>query len=274
MERYSLAFKEKLVSPVATVEDCKFVQLSMEEGQGLTKHRTPHNLNFLVLSGRVRFTVGDEELSLESGDMVTVEPNHEHAVYALEKSVALLMLVPEKKIVESAKPAEPALDHENAFMNPELIEKVAPELRPFVEDHIEVCRVIESVKGDVDAEKVQVALNVIGKELKHHFVAEEELLFPLMAKHVGGMDVGPVARLIEEHKKIRKLHGEAGELLDIYMKQESDHMEALLGEKVKELSHSLLNHLGKEDSHLFPMASRLLTDEEKQSVAEGLPKYE
>lgn len=276
MKRNSLSFKEKLVSPVTKVEDCNFVQLSMQPGQGLTKHRTPHHLNLLVLSGRILFTLGDEEIELNASEMITVEPNLEHAVEAIEKSVALLMLVPVPKAqaAETTKSTEFALEHENAFMHPELMEMVAPELRPLVEDHIEVCQVLESVKGDVDSEKVLEVLRVIGKELNHHFVAEEELLFPVMAKHVGGIDVGPVARLIEEHQKIRRLHGEAQELLDIYTKQENDHMEALLGEKMKELSRSLLNHLGKEDSHLFPMASRLLTDEEKKAIAEGLPKYE
>lgn len=274
MERISLSFKEKLVSGVATVEGCKFVQLSMEKGQGLTKHKAPHVLNFIVLSGRVRFALGDDDNILETSDMITVEPGLEHEVEALEKSVALLILVPKAPVFQATtQNAEPALDHENAFMNPKLIENVAPELRPLVEDHIEVCRILDEAKGKVVKDKVQAAIEIVGEELDHHFVAEEELLFPRMAKHVGGMDVGPVARLIEEHRKIRRLHGEAKEIFDQYLKDESGHVESLLGEKMKDLTHALLNHLGKEDSHLFPMASRLMTDEEKKAIAEGLLQY-
>jgi len=40
------------------------------------------------------------------------------------------------------------------------------------------------------------------------------------------------------------------------------------------ISKTLLNHLGKEDSHLFPMASRLLTAEEKAAIAAELEQYE
>lgn len=158
-------------------------------------------------------------------------------------------------------------------MNPKLIEKVAPQLRPFVEDHINVCKVLDSAKGTLKKETVQAVLQVVGEELDHHFVAEEELLFPHMGKHVGGIDVGPVARLIEEHHKIRELYGELQEMFDVFVKQDSERTRTSLDEKLKELSRALLNHLGKEDSHLFPMASRILSEDEKNAIAEGLLQY-
>jgi hemerythrin-like domain-containing protein len=171
------------------------------------------------------------------------------------------------------KHAEPSLEHENALMNPKLIENVAPQLRPFVEDHIKICKVLDSAKGTIKKETVEAVLQVVGEEIDHHFVAEEELLFPRMGKHVGGTDVGPVARLIEEHHKIRNLYRELQETFDVFVKQDSERTRTSLNEKMEELFITLLNHLGKEDSHIFPMASRLLTEDEKNAVAEGLLQY-
>lgn len=100
MEKYSLTFKDQLVSKVVKVEDSQFLQLSMEPGQGLTEHKTPNHLTLVVLSGQIRFTLKNEEMVLEASDMIKVNPNAEHAVEAIDKSIVLLVLVPEVQSVD------------------------------------------------------------------------------------------------------------------------------------------------------------------------------
>lgn len=59
----------------------------------------------------------------------------------------------------------------------------------------------------------------------------------------------------------------------VYQELGDEHVQSLLLNQVAELSRSLLNHLGKEDSHLFPMASRLLTAQEKTAIAKELSEF-
>lgn len=286
LEKFSLVFGDRPVQSVVQRGESKFVQLSFEPGQGLTKHRAPLALTMVVLTGQVLFTVGEDSELLKASEMLTLEPNIEHAVEAVEKSTVLLVLTPLEtsgsaanasgKAAESASApaAAKAVDHENAFDRPELIEQIAPELRSLVADHVEVCKVLQSVQRTPDVETMRIALWTIERELGSHFTAEEQVLFPRMAKHVGGTDVGPVARLLEEHAQIRRLHAEAEALMRACESHGDDGARSRLANKMIELSRALLNHLGKEDSHLFPMASRLLTDEEKAAVARELRAYQ
>lgn len=275
MDRYSLQFRDKPVQSVLQRGQSKFIQLSFPPGEGLTKHRAVLALTVIVLTGRIRFTVGEHTEVLGASEMLAVAPGAEHAVEAIERSTVLLVLTPDNDTsAASDASASPALEHENAFQRPDLLEQIAPELRPLVDDHIEVCKVLQSVGKNSDVETIRRTLRTIERELGSHFVAEEKVVFPRMANHVGGMDVGPVARLLEEHEHIRRLHAEAEQLMAACYPDGDEHTISLLRNKLEELSHTLLNHLGKEDSHLFPMASRLLTSEEKAAIANELKAYE
>jgi quercetin dioxygenase-like cupin family protein len=94
MERYSLQFQNQMVRSVFQRGDSKIVQLSLEPGQGLTKHSTKHALAVIVLTGQIRFTVGDSEEIHGASEMLTLDPLQEHAVEAVEKSTVLLVLTP------------------------------------------------------------------------------------------------------------------------------------------------------------------------------------
>ncbi|OPG15581.1 hemerythrin domain-containing protein [Ferroacidibacillus organovorans] len=274
MEKYSLQFREQSVQSVLKRGESKFVQLSLEPGEGLTKHRAPLALTVIVLTGQIRFTVGTESEVLNASEMLAIEPTVEHAVEALERSTVLLVLTPNGVPTKNSTAAgEQALEHENAYQHPELLKQIAPELRPLVHDHIHVCSVLHAVEQSLDRETIRTTLNTIEQELKNHFKAEENVLFPRIANHIGGMDVGPIARLLEEHRAISRLHKEAEELMTVD-EHGDEHARSLLTNKVLELSTMLLNHLGKEDSHLFPMASRLLTSDEKAVIANELREYD
>lgn len=275
MEKISLQFRDRPVQSVQQRGESKFVQLSFEAGKGLVKHRAPLTLTVVVLTGRVLFTVGDQTERIESSEMLTVDAGVEHAIEAVERSTVLLVLTPDATAADKPTlPENQPLEHEGVYQHPELMEQIAPELRSLVADHIEVCKVLESVEHTPDLETIGIALWTVKGELDNHFVAEERVLFPRMAAHVGGLDVGPVARLIEEHAHIRKLHLEAQTLLSSCEQMGDEHLWSLLLNKIAELSRTLMNHLGKEDSHLFPMASRLLTAQEKAAVEKELSEFE
>ncbi len=270
MQKLSLQFKEQPVQSIFKHDNNKFVQLSFEAGQTLANHKTANTLALVVVEGKVHFGHDSQTHMLEALDMVVVEPNQEHSVEALERSIVLLVLLAETKTFSQESPSTQPLDHENAYRNPDLIELVAEELRPLTRDHIALCQSIEAVTTMADKSTIKNVLDQISEELKHHFVAEEKYVFPLMSKHLGGGDVGPVARLLEEHEKIRNLSAQANAIFEVYDTKPDDHVQELLKVKWQDLSRALLNHLGKEDSHLFPMASRLFTPEEKASIAVAL----
>lgn len=94
METYSLQFRDRPVQSVLQRGESKFVQLSFEPGEGLSKHRAPLALTVIVLTGQIRFTVGDETEVLNASEMLALEPAIEHAVEAVERSTVLLVLTP------------------------------------------------------------------------------------------------------------------------------------------------------------------------------------
>ncbi len=103
MQVYSLAFNENFIRPVLDNQVSKVVQFSFSKGKVLEKHRTSSPILVQVLSGKVRFTA-EEEVMLEPGRLVSLEPNVEHAVEALEDSVVVLILTPSPSAHTILKP--------------------------------------------------------------------------------------------------------------------------------------------------------------------------
>ncbi|MCL6593813.1 MAG: hemerythrin domain-containing protein [Alicyclobacillus sp.] len=276
MERFDLAFRQEKVKPVFRLGDSRVVQLSLPAGGVLDKHKTPHTLVFVVISGEVRFAAGSETQLLRAGDGVIVEPAREHAVEALVDSVALLHLIPaptQQPDVAPATPAQPVC----VYTQPQLREQIDPALRPLVDDHAELCAQLAQVQGPFDRQRVQSLVEAVGRELAQHFVAEENTLFPRLAQHLGGPDVGPVPKLLKEHAQVRELHSACEKLLAAWDEpapiQGRADIERLLTQKLRELTTLLWSHIEKEDTHLFTMASRILTPEEKAAIAMELAQY-
>jgi hemerythrin-like domain-containing protein/quercetin dioxygenase-like cupin family protein len=267
MQKFSLEFKDRSVQSLFTSGEAKVVLASFEPGQGLTKHMAKHTVNLIVLTGKIKLTVKGEVQELNAHEMVIVEPATEHAIEAIEKSTLLMNLIPEPDSTQAnaAGPGEgAALKHTTAFDQPDLIDKVAPELRCFVEDHIEVCQALHRAKQAFDIEQYQSTLKIVGEELNRHFVYEEEILFPRLNKVLGGADVGPVPRLLQEHEKIRSVYCSVSDLVERY--QSDKNAQGPLETQMHNLVELLWSHVGKEDNHLFPMAGRLLSAEDKKAV--------
>jgi quercetin dioxygenase-like cupin family protein len=115
MERYSLQFRDRTVQSVLQRGQSKFVQLSLEPGEGLTKHRASLTLTVIVLTGQIRFTADERAEVLDASDMLALAPGVEHAVEAIEKSTVLLVLTPDNEPSTKSEPAvSQMLEHENA----------------------------------------------------------------------------------------------------------------------------------------------------------------
>lgn len=68
---------------------------AFDAGQELTEHQTPKVAVVQVLSGRLRFTVDGEELTLDAGSWLHMAPHAPHALTATEPTVLLLTLIGE-----------------------------------------------------------------------------------------------------------------------------------------------------------------------------------
>jgi iron-sulfur cluster repair protein YtfE (RIC family) len=100
--------------------------------------------------------------------------------------------------------------------------------------------------------------------LQRHIVWEEQILFPLFEQKTGMWDTGPTEVMRREHRLI----GERLEALHDRVRRhdpESDTEEKALQEALE--AHNL-----KEEMALYPALDRLLTDEEKQAVAEAMAR--
>ncbi|MFB6470002.1 MAG: cupin domain-containing protein [Vulcanisaeta sp. AZ3] len=64
-------------------------QFKLLRGSYVKPHSHPHEQVSIVIQGRVRFTVGNEEIELRPGDAVLIPPNVMHDAEALEDSLVV-----------------------------------------------------------------------------------------------------------------------------------------------------------------------------------------
>lgn len=272
MKQFNLGFQDSRFRPLFESGNNKIVQVSLPVNYRIDKHQKDQHLTIIALSGKVQVETGGQKVELTPSNMLVIEPKQEHALFALEESIVLLVLMQKVADVFDEVVMEENCELTSIYTNPEKIELIAPELRSFVEDHVEVCKALEVAKGSFNYENYESALNLIGDELKRHFVYEEEIFFPKWGPYLGGNDVGPVPKLIKEHKKIREMHKKILPLMDQWKVE--PHVQTDLVDKMEKLSYFLLKHIEKEDTHLFPMASRLLSAEDKTAIAKELAERE
>lgn len=86
MEKHSLSPDTLLGRVVSTKEKYQIVHLSLKKGNEVPDFKMDVHILILVMSGKIRLVAGEEELELHSQDLVEVEPNREHQMFALEDS--------------------------------------------------------------------------------------------------------------------------------------------------------------------------------------------
>ena len=70
----------------------KEIRINLEKGAQMKEHKAPGAIMVQVLSGKIEFSVGENNVILDALDMVTLEPNVIHALTALENSIVRLSL--------------------------------------------------------------------------------------------------------------------------------------------------------------------------------------
>ncbi|OGV98363.1 MAG: hypothetical protein A3I04_06930 [Nitrospinae bacterium RIFCSPLOWO2_02_FULL_39_110] len=109
------------------------------------------------------------------------------------------------------------------------------------------------------------------KDVKLHFVKEEEALFPEIEKFIP-RDAGPVGVMLMEHEDLYKYEGNFFKGVALWLKDDNN-MEAI--KLIKENGRSYINllreHIYKEDNMLFMMADMHLEDSQ---INEIMRKFE
>jgi len=108
-------------------------------------------------------------------------------------------------------------------------------------------------------------------ELALHSEREEGVLFEMMAVYIG-REAGPIAVMEYEHDRAKSL-------ISTYLKNTENGFDGYTEENmkqdvalVKDANYTLVDHFSKEENVLFPMAERMLKDEEKQELLERINK--
>ena len=70
----------------------KEIRINLEKGAQMKEHKAPGAIMVQVLSGKIDFSVGENNVILDALDMVTLEPSVIHALTALENSIVRLSL--------------------------------------------------------------------------------------------------------------------------------------------------------------------------------------
>ncbi len=109
------------------------------------------------------------------------------------------------------------------------------------------------------------------RQMREHFRREEDVLFPLLDRHMSG-GATPTSVLLEEHAAVWKLQGQLVAKLAEFKKDGSPEMAAVAGEAY-DISNKLVSllqgHIKKEQESLLPLARKLLTGKELEEVTAG-----
>ena len=69
-------------------------EFSLAKGAEIPPHSHPHEQTGIMISGKVRFKIGDELFEAEAGDSWCIPGGVEHAVEVLENSVVIEVFSP------------------------------------------------------------------------------------------------------------------------------------------------------------------------------------
>lgn len=73
---------------------CEFL---LEKDHLLAKHSHPHKQITYVISGHLRYTVGDEVREVKDGDSVLIQPDVLHEVFVLEDTKVIDVFTPARE---------------------------------------------------------------------------------------------------------------------------------------------------------------------------------
>ncbi len=145
-----------------------------------------------------------------------------------------------------------------------------PPLLDKLEVLLGLCTSVEKDDNPVEAfAKLRPAVIEFFNELEPHSEREEGVLFEMMAAYIG-REMGPIAVMEYEHDRAKSL---IGAFLGNTENGHGHHTEEMMKQDailVKQAYFTLVDHFSKEENVLFLMAERMLTEAEKQELAERI----
>lgn len=127
-------------------------------------------------------------------------------------------------------------------------------------------KLTHEIEQDSEVEKHFAELIIKVEEFKDqldpHSEREEGVLFPMMGVYIGTTS-GPIAVMEYEHDQA-KAH--IGEFLTKVDSSQSTEEKKNLAVLIKNAYFILTEHFAKEENVLFPMAERMLSNEEKEEL--------
>jgi hemerythrin-like domain-containing protein len=142
----------------------------------------------------------------------------------------------------------------------------------FLGTFVSVAEVIDQPPSDETAHALDAALRYFAQAAPKHTADEEESLFPRLRENPNSEIKSVLSSLDElekDHAVVSKLHAEVERLATEYLKRGklSPGDKTAFRQAVKELQTKYSEHIGIEDSAVFPLAERLLTASEKSDIA-------
>ena len=103
-----IQFSEKsvVISPILDSSTSKEIRIAFKEGQSMKAHKTKFPITVMTLRGSIEFTLGKETYILDAGDIIALEGNIVHALYAKEESIVKLSLHKEDTVKRVEKVLE------------------------------------------------------------------------------------------------------------------------------------------------------------------------
>ncbi|WP_042463196.1 hemerythrin domain-containing protein [Neobacillus dielmonensis] len=135
-------------------------------------------------------------------------------------------------------------------------------LRSCLEALFSLCNQVEQEPAGTDFEKLFTEVREFFTNLEFHSEREEDFLFRMMEVYLG-KNGGPISVMEYEHEQARSFINE-------FLKNAESQTVLTTDEKIqnsnliKNAYYTLLDHFMKEEQVLYPMAERMLTDEEKE----------
>ncbi|WHY93400.1 hemerythrin domain-containing protein [Neobacillus cucumis] len=138
---------------------------------------------------------------------------------------------------------------------------------PLLDQLDELFKLTKQIEDEKDIEQNFTVLITKVKEFKAeldpHSEREEGVLFPMMGAYIGTTS-GPIAVMEYEHDQAKL------KIAAFLEKAENDQISSAekknLADLIKNAYLILTEHFSKEENVLFPMAERMLTDEEKEEL--------
>lgn len=235
----------------------KLVLFAIDAGQEISPHAAPFPAQVLVLAGQLEVMVGSDWETLATHDGLDLPAGLPHAVRALAPSHFLLTML---RGAKAGTPPPPERDEASYGVD-------SPVLRRWMREHDEALRRLDRLAQgarSADWAAVSTVAKWLYDELKTHNEAEEQFLFPLMDPAFAGGH-GPTDCMRAEHRALWAATLELQELVKAGVPADPIRAATL----AQQIAADLGAHIDKENQVLYPMAERMLSPEQLQSLEQG-----